>query len=84
VTVYRGDGFQQGENVGLNCTDAELASNYAVGPLDPVNGSDIVFWLVVRAHHEPRNLAEEADHLPYHYEEFSIVPRSFRNARRRD
>jgi Cu2+-containing amine oxidase len=81
VTVYRGDGFQQGENVGLNCTDIELANNYAVGPLDTVNGSDIVFWLVVRAHHEPRNLGEEADHLPYHYEEFSIVPRSFRNAK---
>jgi Copper amine oxidase, enzyme domain len=82
VTVYRGDGFQQGENVGLKCTDVELANNYAVGPLDTVNGSDMVFWLVVRAHHEPRNLGEEADHLPYHYEEFSIVPRSFRNSKR--
>ena len=81
VTVYRGDGFQQGENVGFQCTDVELENNYAVGALDAVNGSDIVLWLVVRAHHEPRNLGEEADQLPYHYEEFSIVPRSFRNAK---
>ena len=81
VTVYRGDGFQQGENVGFNCNDKELGANYAVGPLDPVKGSDIVLWLVVRAHHDPRNLGEEADHLPYHYEEFSIVPRSFRNTK---
>jgi len=81
VTIYRGDGFQQGENVGSNCTDKELETNYANGPLHPANGDDIVLWMVVRAHHEPRNLDEEADHLPYHYEEFAIVPRSFVNAR---
>jgi hypothetical protein len=81
VTVYRGDGFQQGENVGASCTDKELEANYAVGPLDPVNGADIVLWLVVRSHHEPRNLGEEADHLPYHYEEFTITPRSYRNTK---
>jgi hypothetical protein len=81
VTVYRGDGIQQGENVGLSCTDKELETSYATGALSPATGNDIVLWLVARAHHEPRNLGEEADHLPYHYEEFAIVPRSFRNTR---
>ena len=80
VTIYRGDGFQQGENVGAACTDKELESSYAVGPLHPgTTGDDIVFWAVVRHHHEPRFKGEEAFHLPYHFEEFSIVPRSFLN-----
>jgi hypothetical protein len=79
VTIYRGDGFQQGEGVGVaDCSDRELETNYALGPLHPgTTGDDIVLWVVVRAHHEPRYKSEEADHLPYHYEEFSIVPRSF-------
>ena len=78
ATIYRGDGFQFGENVGAACTDEELTTSYAVGPLHPVTtGDDIVLWVVVRHHHEPRNLGEEADHLPYHYEDFSIVPQSF-------
>ena len=79
VTIYRGDNFQQGEGVGAaDCSDSELETSYAVGPLHPgTTGDDIVLWVVVRAHHEPRFNGEEADHLPYHYEEFSIVPRSF-------
>jgi hypothetical protein len=77
VTVYRGDHVQQGEDVGADCTDKVLESVYAVGPLDTVNGNDIVVWVVVRAHHEPRNQGEEFHHLPYHYEEFAIVPRNF-------
>ena len=79
VTIYRGDGLQQGEGVGAaDCSDRELETNYAVGPLNPgTTGDDIVLWVVIRAHHEPRYKGEEADHLPYHYEEFSIVPRSF-------
>jgi Cu2+-containing amine oxidase len=82
VTIYRGDGFQQGENVGFNCTDKELESNYAVGPLHPATtGDDLVFWGVVRHHHEPRFKGEEAVHLPYHFEEFSIVPRTFLDRR---
>lgn len=81
VTVYRGDGIQQGEGVGLNCTDKELETIYANGPLDTTNGNDIVLWVVARAHHEPRDMGEEADHLPYHYEEFSIAPRNFARIR---
>lgn len=79
VTIYRGDGVQQGEGVGANpaCSDQELETAYAVGPLDTTNGSDIVYWAVIRAHHEPRDRSEESVFLPYHYEEFSIVPRSF-------
>jgi hypothetical protein len=79
VTVYRGDGFQEGEGVGAaDCSDRELETDYAVGPLNPdTTGDDIVLWVAVRAHHEPRTNGEEADHLPYHYEEFSIIPRSF-------
>ena len=79
VTIYRGDSFQQGEGVGVaDCSDRELETNYAVGPLHSgTTGDDIVLWVVVRAHHEPRYNGEEADHLPFHYEEFSIVPRSF-------
>lgn len=78
VTIYRGDGVQQGEGVGAAaCSDEELENIYAVGPLDTQNGSDIVLWVVVRAHHEPRHQGEEFTHLPYHYEEFSISPRNF-------
>jgi hypothetical protein len=77
VTVYRGDDVQQGEDVGTDCTDSVLENVYAVGPLDTVNGNDIVLWIVVRAHHETRHRGEEAFYLPYHYEEFSIVPRNF-------
>jgi hypothetical protein len=40
-----------------------------------------VLWVVIRAHHEPRFNGEEASILPYHYEEFSIVPRSFAELR---
>lgn len=78
VTIYRGDSVQQGEGVGAaNCSDSELENVYAVGPLNTGTGSDIVLWAVVRAHHEPRHQGEEADHLPYHYEEFSLTPRNF-------
>jgi len=59
-------------------TDKELESSYAVGPLHPATtGDDIVFWAVVRHHHEPRFKGEEAIHLLYHFEEFPIVPRTF-------
>jgi hypothetical protein len=78
VTVYRGDTVQQGAEVSSgDCSDKELKSLYCVGPLDTVNGNDIVFWTVVRAHHEPRDKGEENDHLPYHYHEFHIQPRGF-------
>jgi Cu2+-containing amine oxidase len=79
VTTYRGDSVQQGEGVGAaNCSDKELESTYAVGALHPgTTGDDIVLWVVIRAHHEPRFKGEEANFLPYHYEEYSIVPRSF-------
>lgn len=77
VTVYRGDATQQAEDVGGDCTDSALENEYAVGPLDTNNGEDIVLWVVVRAHHEPRHKGEESVYLPYHYEEFAIVPRNF-------
>ncbi|HKF00604.1 MAG TPA: hypothetical protein VKG45_16945 [Actinomycetes bacterium] len=77
ATVYRGDGVQQGADVGSDCTDKALESVYAQGPLDTVNGSDVVLWIAIRHHHEPRWNAEEANHLPYHYEEFHIEPRGF-------
>lgn len=78
VTVYRGDDVQQGEDVAVvDPTDRVLHEVYAVGPLDVNNGEDIVFWVAVHAHHEPRHLGEEAHHLPYHYAEFSITPRGF-------
>jgi hypothetical protein len=78
VTVYRGDTVEQGEGVGaIDSSDHELETKYAVGALDIVKGSDIVLWVALRSHHEPRPKAEEIDHLPYHYEGFSITPRSF-------
>jgi hypothetical protein len=78
VTIYRGDSVEQGSEVATSgCTDAELEKLYATGPLDTTNGSDIVLWACVRHHHEPRWNAEEAEYLPYHYEEFHIVPRGF-------
>jgi Cu2+-containing amine oxidase len=78
VTVYRSDSVQQGEDVGASgCSDIELEKLYAIGPLDTTNGNDIVLWVAVHSHHEPRNNSEEATFLPYHYAEFSIRPRSF-------
>lgn len=77
ATVYRGDSVQQGADVGLDCTDNALQNVYAQGPLDTANGSDIVLWLAIRHHHEARWDAEEAEYLPYHYEEFHIAPRGF-------
>jgi len=82
VTIYRGDGPQQGQDVGAKCTDEELETVYAVGPLHPnTTGDDIVMWIVARHHHEPRYLGEEANFLPFDYHEFSIVPRSFAELR---
>jgi Copper amine oxidase, enzyme domain len=77
VTVYRGDDVEQGAEVGASCNDKELESSYAVGSLDPVNGNDVVLWVAIHAHHEPRDLGEESVYLPYHYAEFSITPRNF-------
>lgn len=63
--------------MGVDCNDKVLESVYATGPLDTVNGNDVVLWVVARAYHEPRHNGEEFEHLPYHYEEFSISPRNF-------
>jgi hypothetical protein len=77
ATVYRGDSVETGEDVGPpNCGDAVI-DKYATGPLDTVNGSDVVAWIVVRHHHEARETTEEANFLPYHYEGFEIMPRGF-------
>lgn len=85
ATVYRGDSVQQGAEVSVaGCDDRELETIYAQGPLDTANGSDVVLWVVARAHHEPRHRGEEAEHLPYHYEEFSITPQNFEVFRGRD
>jgi hypothetical protein len=84
ATVYRGDTIEQGETIGqANCGDVEL-DGIATGSLDTTNGSDIVAWVVVRHHHEPRHLAEESSFLPYHYEGFHITPRAFGIFRPRD
>jgi hypothetical protein len=77
ATVYRGDNVQQGDDVGADCTDGVLETVYATGPLDTVNGSDIVVWLAIRHHHEPRWDGEESEYLPYHFEEFHVTPRGF-------
>jgi len=84
ATVYRGDHVQQGDDVGVDCTDKVLGSVYAQGALDAANGSDIVLWLAIRHHHEPRFDGEEAEYLPYHYEEFHLTPRGFEVLRVRD
>ena len=78
ATVYRGDNVEQGADV--SCVDSQLDA-YATGPLDTKRGSDIVCWVVVRHHHEPRHEAEEQTFLPYHYEGFHIVPRAFATIR---
>jgi Cu2+-containing amine oxidase len=75
VTVYRGDTVQQGEGVDVH--DTALEQTYAKGNLDTINGSDIVLWVAVHSHHEPRDQGEESNHLPYHAAEFSITPRGF-------
>ncbi len=87
VSIYHGDGVQQGEGVATEasaCSDNALETVYAAGPLDMVNGNDIVVWVVVRSHHEPRPDSEEVEYLPFHYEEFSITPRDFDVLHRRD
>lgn len=84
ATIYRGDSVEQGEEVGIGCNDTALETQYAQGPLDTVNGSDVVLWVVARHHHEPRFNAEEAEYLPYHYEGFHIAPRGFEVFRVRD
>jgi hypothetical protein len=83
VTVYRGDSAQQGEDVGDDCTDGALENVYSFGPLDTVSGSDIVVWVALHAHHEPRDRGEESEYLPYHWHEFSISPRNFEVFKRR-
>lgn len=84
ATVYRGDHIEQGETIGaINCGDREL-DGIATGPLDTQNGSDIVAWVVVRHHHEPRHQTEERTFLPYHYEGFHIIPRAFETLRPTD
>jgi Cu2+-containing amine oxidase len=81
ATIYRGDHVEQGETVGAaNCDDKEL-DGIANGPLNTTTGSDIVAWVVVRHHHEPRYQTEEAIILPYHYEGFHITPRAFAHLR---
>ena len=72
-----GDIVQQGADVGFDCTDKTLGAVYAQGPLNTASGSDIVLWIAIRHHHEPRWRSEEAQYLPYHYEEFHITPRGF-------
>jgi Cu2+-containing amine oxidase len=84
ATVYRGGNVEQGETVGAaGCDDRELDA-IATGPLNTITGSDIVAWVVVRHHHEPRNQTEEATFLPYHYEGFHITPRAFQVLRPSD
>ena len=45
--------------------------------IDGVIELDVVAWVVIRHHHEPRDTTEEANFLPYHYEGFEIAPRGF-------
>jgi hypothetical protein len=81
ATVYRGAMAEQGESVGrANCNDLEL-EQLATGPFDITHGSDVVLWVVVRHHHEPRHLAEESSGLPFHYQGFHIRPRGFETFR---
>ncbi len=84
VTIYRGDAVEQGAEVGVDCSDKTLEAIYAQGPLNTAAGSDIVLWVAIRHHHEPRWDAEESEYLPYHYEEFHLVPRGFEVLRVRD
>jgi hypothetical protein len=51
-----------------------LESVHARGPLDTATGSNIVVWIVIRHHYEPRFKAEEAVFLRYHHEEFHVTP----------
>lgn len=77
VTVYRGDSVQQGGDVGADCKDTALANVYATGPLNPGAGNDVVLWVALHSHHEPRHKGEEQTFLPYHYVDFSLSPRNF-------
>jgi Cu2+-containing amine oxidase len=80
VTTFRGNDVQQGGEVGKTCSDKELETLYAVGALNPAagGGNDIVLWVAVHVHHEPRDQGEEHASLPgFHYAGLSILPRNF-------
>ena len=83
VTVYLGRRHSTGRGRGVDCTDSVLETVYANGPLDTVNGNDVVLW-AVRAHHEPRHEGESSTtcHITT---KSSVTPRNFevfREARR--
>ena len=41
------------------CARMPPSRRTATGPLNTVDGSDVVLWVVIRHHHEPRERAEE-------------------------
>jgi primary-amine oxidase len=76
--VLQYDASQDGAAVGF--TDAVLGSTYLHGPNASVDGRDVVVWHCLRHHHQPRQLGEETNVLPYEFLSFRIEPRDFIDA----
>jgi len=57
------------------CKDTVLGSTYCNG--ESVDGEDVVVWYCLRHHHQPRQLAEETNVVPYEFLEFHLEPRDF-------
>ena len=76
--VLQYDASQDGAAVGF--TDAVLGTTYLHGPNASVDGRDIVVWYCMRHHHQPRQLGEETNVLPYEFLSFHIEPRDFIDA----
>jgi hypothetical protein len=73
--VLQYDASQDGAAVGF--TDAVLGTTYLHGPNASVDGRDVVVWYCMRHHHQPRQLGEETNVLPYEFLSFRIEPRDF-------
>lgn len=68
--------IEDGSTVG--CTDAVLGTNYVNG--ESVDGQDVVVWYCLRHHHQPRQLGEETNVVPYEFLSFHMQPRDFLDA----
>lgn len=71
VVRYK-SGAEDGADVG--CKDTVLKTNYAT-PAESVDGQDVVIWYCLRTHHQPRQLGEEKQVLPYEFIGFQLEPR---------
>lgn len=66
--------LEDGSAVG--CKDTVLETTYGT-PKESVDGEDVVIWYCLRHHHQPRQLGEEKNVVPYEFIGFRLEPRDF-------